>query len=107
CPLPDYRATPQTHTLSLHDALPISRPKSHLTGQLALSMVWFPCKVSIVAEKTKPGSEKKRLMIDQQIEIPTKDGHTTTFITHPEDRKSTRLNSSHRTISYAVFCLKK
>src|SRR5207248_9884474 len=29
---------------------------------------------------------------------------------HPvaiEDRKSTRLNSSHRTISYAVFCLKK
>src|SRR5437762_10764873 len=25
----------------------------------------------------------------------------------PEDRKSTRLNSSHRCISYAVFCLKK
>src|SRR5437867_9911798 len=25
----------------------------------------------------------------------------------PLDRKSTRLNSSHRTISYAVFCLKK
>src|SRR5207248_10954394 len=26
---------------------------------------------------------------------------------HAPDRKSTRLNSSHRTISYAVFCLKK
>src|SRR5690606_41546804 len=26
---------------------------------------------------------------------------------HPEDRKSTRLNSSHVKISYAVFCLKK
>src|SRR5437762_11355350 len=26
---------------------------------------------------------------------------------HPRDRKSTRLNSSHRCISYAVFCLKK
>src|SRR5437867_6151447 len=26
---------------------------------------------------------------------------------HQPDRKSTRLNSSHRTISYAVFCLKK
>src|SRR5207248_8997229 len=26
---------------------------------------------------------------------------------HVRDRKSTRLNSSHRTISYAVFCLKK
>ena len=25
----------------------------------------------------------------------------------PEDRKSTRLNSSHKPISYAVFCLKK
>src|SRR5437867_9983149 len=28
-------------------------------------------------------------------------------ISADEDRKSTRLNSSHRTISYAVFCLKK
>src|SRR6266480_6753861 len=26
---------------------------------------------------------------------------------HPRDRKSTRLNSSHMSISYAVFCLKK
>src|SRR5207245_5066832 len=26
---------------------------------------------------------------------------------HPRDRKSTRLNSSHGSISYAVFCLKK
>src|SRR5260221_983049 len=26
---------------------------------------------------------------------------------HPSDRKSTRLNSSHTVISYAVFCLKK
>src|SRR5688572_31129506 len=29
------------------------------------------------------------------------------FITSPSDRKSTRLNSSHSQISYAVFCLKK
>src|SRR5437867_9115775 len=29
------------------------------------------------------------------------------FMHRPSDRKSTRLNSSHRTISYAVFCLKK
>src|SRR3712207_8423386 len=28
-------------------------------------------------------------------------------LTGPEDRKSTRLNSSHANISYAVFCLKK
>src|SRR3712207_8649655 len=30
-----------------------------------------------------------------------------TFYTHFRDRKSTRLNSSHATISYAVFCLQK
>src|SRR5438045_5311088 len=30
-----------------------------------------------------------------------------TFISQPGDRKSTRLNSSHLGISYAVFCLKK
>src|SRR5438445_9270010 len=29
------------------------------------------------------------------------------FVQHGEDRKSTRLNSSHANISYAVFCLKK
>src|SRR5690348_18185443 len=28
-------------------------------------------------------------------------------VAHPRDRKSTRLNSSHPSISYAVFCLKK
>src|SRR3712207_7578592 len=28
-------------------------------------------------------------------------------VLYPEDRKSTRLNSSHANISYAVFCLKK
>src|SRR3712207_8952129 len=28
-------------------------------------------------------------------------------LSHPQDRKSTRLNSSHANISYAVFCLKK
>src|SRR5207248_7150265 len=33
--------------------------------------------------------------------------HTVTNGPFPEDRKSTRLNSSHRTISYAVFCVKK
>src|SRR5688572_32721791 len=32
-------------------------------------------------------------------------GHELIFV--PEDRKSTRLNSSHSQISYAVFCLKK
>src|SRR3712207_8488961 len=34
-------------------------------------------------------------------------GHAGLFSTADEDRKSTRLNSSHANISYAVFCLKK
>src|SRR5690625_6228132 len=33
--------------------------------------------------------------------------HISTHFTAPRDRKSTRLNSSHVAISYAVFCLKK
>src|SRR5260370_17207765 len=56
-----------------------------LNGQVALSCSGFLAIVSIAKAKTeKPQSEKKRAMIDQQIEIPTKDGHTTTFISHPE-----------------------
>src|SRR5258708_14094644 len=39
----------------------------------------------------------------QRILVPL-DGTTQEFV---EDRKSTRLNSSHQIISYAVFCLKK
>src|SRR2546422_8007443 len=35
------------------------------------------------------------------------DGEDATARTQPQDRKSTRLNSSHGYISYAVFCLKK
>src|SRR5688572_31349883 len=38
-------------------------------------------------------------------EIAAGDGHTAAILS--EDRKSTRLNSSHSQISYAVFCLKK
>src|SRR3712207_7663655 len=34
-------------------------------------------------------------------------GHTTLACVRASDRKSTRLNSSHANISYAVFCLKK
>src|SRR5690625_5579167 len=45
-------------------------------------------------------------------EVTKKIGHESKFVTQEEqlgtgDRKSTRLNSSHVAISYAVFCLKK
>src|SRR3712207_7228849 len=44
--------------------------------------------------------------VSSQIQLPGPDGGEV----HPvevQDRKSTRLNSSHANISYAVFCLKK
>src|SRR6266540_4592343 len=58
-------ATTEIYTLSLHDALPITRTRSPTRWTCARCCA--PCR----------------------------------------DRKSTRLNSSHITISYAVFCLKK
>jgi carboxymethylenebutenolidase len=62
--------------------------KADLAGRHAV----LPCHVLVSLQSyrlpepkiPRPTSEQKRPMIDQQIEIPTKDGHTTTFITHPE-----------------------
>src|SRR5207248_4673070 len=41
------------------------------------------------------------------VYAPPSENDTEAYIRAVRDRKSTRLNSSHRTISYAVFCLKK
>src|SRR5437763_12890626 len=46
----------------------------------------------------------RHLLQDGQLCILADGAH---LMTQLEDRKSTRLNSSHRCISYAVFCLKK
>src|SRR5258708_8479188 len=70
-------ATTEIYTLSLHDALPISRPPEFRRSPI--SFCTFRS-----ATKTDPRSRES-----------------------PRDRKSTRLNSSHQIISYAVFCLKK
>src|SRR5204863_7423832 len=71
-------ATTEIYTLSLHDALPISR-----RGGMAV-----------------PASPH----VSPIREVPSP--HCVTAPT-ARDRKSTRLNSSHVEISYAVFCLKK
>jgi carboxymethylenebutenolidase len=47
-------------------------------------MFRFPCNRIERQSKKTTNRETKRAMIDQQIEIATRDGHTTTFITHPE-----------------------
>src|SRR5207248_7665628 len=76
-------ATSGISTLSLHDALPISG--SSLDGRV---QVW---------SVNEDGYSKVRWRVAGG---PTRERDI-------KDRKSTRLNSSHRTISYAVFCLKK
>src|SRR5436189_3870395 len=75
-------ATTEIYTLSLHDALPISR-----RGQ------------AIVAH-----ARAQDTACPQTAGLRRVSGLWTSCIL---DRKSTRLNSSHRCISYAVFCLKK
>src|SRR5438034_7933404 len=46
------------------------------------------------------------LLLDARRESRFRDGELV-LLADQEDRKSTRLNSSHTVISYAVFCLKK
>src|SRR5437764_9889431 len=72
-------ATTEIYTLSLHDALPIF-------------------------ETVFDGLEDLRVGLERHFRAaaPGRPGHF-----ERTDRKSTRLNSSHRCISYAVFCLKK
>src|SRR5688572_30980692 len=76
-------ATTEIYTLSLHDALPIYR-SSHC------------------AASTRSSDISRRLSSRISERRPTR-----RWPTRPRDRKSTRLNSSHSQISYAVFCLKK
>src|SRR5437763_2051221 len=48
-------------------------------------MLPFPCnRIERANEKSESANGSGTPMIDQQVEIPTKDGKTTTFITHPE-----------------------
>src|SRR5438034_8266640 len=68
-------ATTEIYTLSLHDALPISRARCSTCRQRRLGC------------HSLKGRACSRF--------------------RTRDRKSTRLNSSHTVISYAVFCLKK
>src|SRR5207248_3445011 len=98
--------TPQTYTLSLHDALPISNhhwamAKGEESLKLELARLHAASReelVRIPAPPQPPFRSPVLLLL----------GATAVFaIGGTLDRKSTRLNSSHRTISYAVFCLKK
>src|SRR5258708_25201367 len=75
-------ATTEIYTLSLHDALPIS------------TLLWL--------DKNQ-GCPSTAVGFGFEGAIFSNSKDKVTF----QDRKSTRLNSSHQIISYAVFCLKK
>src|SRR5690349_24612070 len=81
-------ATTEIYTLSLHDALPISqgnvRSRAFCIMSLRVTMSGKVKSIDVAEAKASPNRAFSRI-----------------------DRKSTRLNSSHVEISYAVFCLKK
>src|SRR3712207_7418502 len=82
-------ATTEIYTLSLHDALPICPPEGarHRPG------------LRTAGALGRGGSALGRARRDREAGGCPVHGDL--------DRKSTRLNSSHANISYAVFCLKK
>src|SRR5699024_12831065 len=96
CPSFSFPAPPPTHiyTLSLHDALPISYGRNRKDIKI------FPGLVPIVGSTEAEALEKYEYLKS----LVDYDGALALNI---RDRKSTRLNSSHVSISYAVFCLKK
>src|SRR5262245_64349587 len=82
-------ATTEIYTLSLHDALPISidEPTDRArNGSFSVTRRRAP------KDQRPSGQKSNKSSTNGQVTI---------------DRKSTRLNSSHLGISYAVFCLKK
>src|SRR5688572_31267552 len=81
-------ATTEIYTLSLHDALPIYCPTLlRRQGRYTRDPSFHQSRPNDLAERSSTRARGRPF-----CEI---------------DRKSTRLNSSHSQISYAVFCLKK
>src|SRR5207244_10791548 len=77
----------QPHTLSLHDALPICPNLD----------------VAVVQGNVDKAEAASFYLTSRQVA----ENHIRLHEQLARDRKSTRLNSSHQIISYAVFCLKK
>src|SRR3712207_7049584 len=86
-------ATTEIYTLSLHDALPICSCPSTATSS---SGAWPSSRGRGTTSSTGSSASST-----------TSSSTPPTSAASGSDRKSTRLNSSHANISYAVFCLKK
>src|SRR5258708_39107375 len=87
-------ATTEIYTLSLHDALPI-----YMRGTSAQLLLVVG---AVTAAIGFPRMVGKAFGADWP-----RPANTTKSSRWRTDRKSTRLNSSHQIISYAVFCFKK
>src|SRR5690606_41332174 len=86
----------ELYTLSLHDALPIFQRLSDRVGaRSARARMTVARPVQTVLDRDLP---RREVPDDRRDEVRAD---------LVGDRKSTRLNSSHVKISYAVFCLKK
>src|SRR5206468_5328734 len=99
-------APPELYTLSLHDALPILHEYGHgVTNRLVGARTSTSCLVNIQSAAMDEGwSDYFAISFYNN---PVFDAYDSQDPTTGIDRKSTRLNSSHDQISYAVFCLKK
>src|SRR5690606_42029778 len=88
------------YTLSLHDALPILR-----IGEFNTLEILRETSVGIfLGDESGNDVLLPNKYVPKEFEIGQS---ITVFCYLDQDRKSTRLNSSHVKISYAVFCLKK
>src|SRR3712207_7781063 len=93
-------ATTEIYTLSLHDALPISQRAARPAVHPALPRHLRPGGAGhrpTAGRGDPPAAPGRR---------PHQPPHGRSTVGRRRDRKSTRLNSSHANISYAVFCLK-
>src|SRR5690606_39918935 len=100
CSVRKAPATPALYALSLHDALPIC-------PQVGAKLNEVTKEVTALLEERRSHLEHREA--EERLQAERID-MTLPAIQYPLgvlDRKSTRLNSSHVKISYAVFCLKK
>src|SRR5207249_6613573 len=102
-PLPFQTPSPPTlSTLSLHDALPIyNRSREAELDATTAPDTRAEAGSARVEQHRHIELDRRRVQV---VEAPVVGGEA---LAARVDRKSTRLNSSHVSMSYAVFCLKK
>src|SRR5690606_39613643 len=101
-PASDPACTTHICTLSLHDALPISAHALPFHG-VRDRRCRAPSAHLASVHQTRRARPRRR----GAVAATGHSGHRARRPVRCGDRKSTRLNSSHVKISYAVFCLKK